>query len=161
MKLKDADKEPGPAASLVFQDGWKALDALPVTFLFEFRGSADHDSFARVTDGPLGTRSVFEVKYGTVRGPRIRAETMHPSSDWATDHPDGRRMLDVRITLRTDDGHAVLMTYGGMILGQRIEIAPRFQADDDGPYAWLNLVQAIGFGRRNEDMSLTYRVYAL
>lgn len=159
MKLEDLDKAPSPASQAAFQGAPELETNLPVKFLFEFNGSADHDTFGKVTGGAMGNRSIFEVKWGRVEGPHLSADVVHPSSDWATDHPDGRRMLDVRIALKTDDGHHVLMLYGGMILGQRIEIAPRFEADGEGPYAWLNLVQGIGFGRRNEDMSLTYRVY--
>lgn len=159
MKLESADKVPTKAGEAVFGESPELITELPVRFLFEFNGTADHETFGKVTQGAMGNRSVFEVKWGRVEGPNLRADVVHPSSDWATDHDDGRRMLDVRIALKTDDGHHVLMIYGGLILGQRIEIAPRFQADGDGPYAWLNLIQGIGFGRRNEDMSLTYRVY--
>ncbi len=159
MQLHDTDKAPSQASETAFGAPPERITDLPVKFLFEFKGSADHDTFGTVTGGAMGNRSVFEVKWGRVEGPNFQADVVHPSADWATDHPDGRRMLDVRITLKTDDGHYVLMLYDGMILGQRIEIAPRFQADGDGPYAWMNLIQGVGFGQRNEDMSLTYRVY--
>jgi hypothetical protein len=158
--MTEDDQIPGAASEAAFA-GEAADMALPVRFLFAFEGRADHESFARIEGGPFGTRSIFSVQWGRAVGPRFSATCLPPSGDWATDHPDGRRMLDVRLTFRTDDGHLVLMTYGGMILGQRIEIAPRFQAAADGPYAWMNLVQAIGFGRRNADKSLTYRVYTL
>lgn len=159
MQITDDDKAPGTAAQAAFAADPAGIASLPVRFLFEFNGRADHESFARVENGPFGTRSVFAVQWGRCEGPRFRATCVAPSFDWATDQPDGRRMLDVRLTLRTDDGHVVLMSYGGLILDQRIEIAPRFEAAGDGPYAWLNLVQAIGFGRRNADRSLTYRVF--
>lgn len=159
MQITDRDRAAGAAAEAAFAGDPAALAALPVRFLFEFNGRADHESFARVENGPFGTRSVFAVQWGRAEGPDFRATCVAPSFDWATDHADGRRMLDVRLTLRTDDGHVVLMTYGGLILDQRIEIAPRFEASGDGPYAWMNLVQALGFGRRNPDRSLTYRVF--
>jgi hypothetical protein len=160
MLIRDDDMIPGPASLRAFAEA-PGDTALPVTFLFEFEGRADQESVARIESGPFGTRSIFSVQWGRAVGPRFSGSCLAPSGDWATDHADGRRMLDVRLTFRSDDGHLVLMTYGGLILGQRIEIAPRFQADGDGPYAWMNLVQAIGFGRRNPDRSLMYRVYAL
>ena len=159
MIITEKDKRPVPASETVFAGDPAQTANLPATFLFEFNGRADHESFARVENGPYGTRSVFAVQWGRAEGPQFKADCVAPSADWAYDHADGRRMLDVSLTFRTDDGHIVLMTYGGLILDQRIEIAPRFQTDDEGPYAWMNLIQGVGFGRRNPDRSLTYRVY--
>ena len=61
-------------------------------------------------------------------------------------------LLDVRQTLRTDDGALVYVTYQGRCDRGRgtYTVAPTFETDDER-YAWLNSVQAIGQGRSEGD----------
>jgi hypothetical protein len=41
---------------------------------------------------------------GWVRGPRIRGELVAPTADWLRLMPDGTAKLDVRASIRADDG---------------------------------------------------------
>lgn len=63
--------------------------------------------------GPLGRRVLFGAAGGTFHGQRLRGDVLPGGGDWALFRPDGTMVLDVRLTLRTDDGALVHMTYGG------------------------------------------------
>ena len=111
---------------------------------------------------PLGNRVIFEVVDARLEGDRIRA-TMKGSAgaDWLLAGPDGTGMLDVRVTVETDDGALVFIQYNGRtdVSGRSgseraIYVAPRFETGDPR-YAWLNTVQAIGKGTRDGNV-ITY-----
>lgn len=61
-------------------------------------------------------------------------------------------IIDVRMTLRTDDDALIFVRYGGRLnLANRAgglfaHVAPVFETGDER-YAWLNAVQAIGKGQ--------------
>jgi hypothetical protein len=135
------------------------VDALPVEHLFTLRVATAPPVL--VVGGPQGTRAIVDAGGGgTFEGPRLRGVAKGPGGDWVTARADGSAKLDVRLLLETDDGHAVLMTYQGILApGGGIRTAPLFEAGD-GPYAWLNQVQAVGVGEV-VDGGVTYEVYAL
>jgi hypothetical protein len=60
-------------------------------------------------------------------------------------------VIDVRLSLRTDDGALIYMIYGGRLdlsapSGQLVAyVAPTFETGD-ARYAWLNSIQAVGKG---------------
>ena len=62
---------------------------------------------------------------GTVRGPKINGTLVAPAGDWVTVMPDGSLRIDVRATIRTDDGEIILVTYSGAIAGSK-EVNDRF-----------------------------------
>lgn len=100
---------------------------------------------------PDGTRGIRNVTGGRFEGPRLKGTIEVPTGDWATLRADGSFMIDVRGTLRTDDGALILLTYNG--IGIRPEgggetslwTAPLFETGD-ARCAWLNRVQAVGIG---------------
>ena len=67
--------------------------------------------------------------------------------------PDGTALLDIRLTLETDDGALIYVEYQGRRDFSRVYqgfdapvyIAPRFETSDER-YSWLNKIQAIGKG---------------
>ena len=61
-----------------------------------------------------GTRTIVQIVGGRLEGPRIKASVQGPSGDWITNRADGSYRLDVRLTLRTDDGALILATYNGI-----------------------------------------------
>jgi Protein of unknown function (DUF3237) len=95
----------------------------------------------------LGDRMIFDVVSGTFEGPLL-AGRVAAGGDWVTRTPTGSR-LDVRLLLETDDGATLLFQYSGracQIDGEvRIHVAGTFDAPQ-GPYGWLNDVQAFGSG---------------
>ena len=64
---------------------------------------------------PLGTRRIVPVTGGTFSGERLRG-TVLPSAaaDWIIVRNNGSVLLDVRMTLKTDDDALIFMTYRGI-----------------------------------------------
>jgi hypothetical protein len=86
-----------------------------------------------------------------------------PAGDWITNRPDGTYRLDVRMTLKTEDGAVILVTYNGIgqttNAGASLRIAPLFETGDPR-YAWLTRLQAVGVGER-VGTTVTYDIYAI
>ena len=105
-------------------------------------------------------RVIGGIAQGRWEGERINADIVAPGGDWAIPSTDGSIMLlDVRQTLRTDDGALVYVTYQGRCDRGRgtYTVAPTFETDDER-YAWLNAVQAIGQGRTDGD-DIVYEMF--
>lgn len=102
--------------------------------------------------GPAGGRSVGHLTSVTIEGERLKATLASPAAaDWMVLN-GAVGMIDVRMTVRTDDGAVIHITYGGRLnLADRENgliayVAPVFETGDER-YAWLNAVQAVGKGR--------------
>jgi hypothetical protein len=117
---------------------------------------------------PYGARLNVDVLAARVEGPRIKASLLGlAAADWVTVAPDGQTgALDVRATLKTDDGAIVYTEYRGRVrfspdgLNQ-VVTSPRFETGD-ARYAWLNGIQCIGKGISNQhERWLRYRLYAV
>jgi hypothetical protein len=59
--------------------------------------------------------TIVNVPEGWAKGPRISAAIVAPSGDWIQALPSGLRRLDVRLTLRTDDGAIISINYNGVL----------------------------------------------
>jgi hypothetical protein len=118
---------------------------------------------AIVAGAPQGTRGILEVTGGTFEGPRLKGTIAPPGGDWFTVRAGGSLKLDVRLLLVTDDQANILLTYSGVAIpkegGMHIRIAPLFEAPD-GPHAWLNDIQGVGFGELVEG-GVRYDIYAV
>jgi steroid delta-isomerase-like uncharacterized protein len=126
---------------------------------------------------PAGHRRVVRVTGGTFTGPRLRGTVLPGGGDWLVERRDGTRALDVRITLRTDDGELIYSHYAGLFHGQPgvldrltrgeivdpsdyyFRVAPLFETGSER-YDWLNRVLAVGVGRRTHNQ-VSYHVYAV
>ena len=108
-----------------------------------------------------GSRVIVNVPAGgTVRGPKINGTLVAPAGDWLTVMPDGSLRLDVRATIKTDDGEIILVTYSGAFAASK-EVNDRFNNGEaitskdayfitapqfttgSKKYEWLNLIQAV------------------
>jgi hypothetical protein len=116
--------------------------------------------------GPLGRRVLFGASGGSFSGPQLNGEVLDGGGDWALFRPDATMALDVRLTLRTDDGALVHMTYGGRwvtppdLRSAMSDPAERYRVDparyyfrtnplfETGAeaYGWLNDVVCVGAG---------------
>jgi len=124
---------------------------------------------ARIDDlgqTPFGRRRIATVSGGSFSGDRLQGLVEpSPGGDWLLVRSDGVLMLDVRLTLRTDDGARIYMHYTGMRHGpaEVIESLNRGEAVDPASYyfrstkvfetaapayLWLNRLLAVGIGRR-------------
>lgn len=136
-----------------------AATSLAVEHLFTI--TATTNVAAMLPTGPQGGRVVVEASSGTFDGPKLKGTVVPPGGDWVTLQPDGSLRLDVRLTLQTEDGAHILMSYQGIGTegGKKLITAPRFETADER-YAWLNSVQAIATGGTG-DGEVTYDVYQL
>ncbi len=142
------------------------LDSLPVDFIGTLAAATNEVARPVVKNGPFGTKSVATVTSGTFVGPNINA-TLAPgvaAGDWLTLHKDGAFSLDVRVSLQTDDGADIFVSYTG--IGTReddgtmsIRTAPRFETGDER-YAWLNTIFTVAIGSMTKD-GVTYDIYAV
>lgn len=100
--------------------------------------------------GPKGSRTVIDVPAVKLTGDRISAElATNDAADWATFSEDGKlAALDVRLTLKTDDGAYIYVEYTGRLNAETgmIAVAPTFETGSE-KYAWLNGVQAVAAGQ--------------
>jgi hypothetical protein len=141
-----------------------ATGALPAP-AFEYLGTLRAQTGARtvVENGPQGTRTIVQIVAGRFEGPRVQATVQTPSGDWITNRADGSYRLDVRLTLKTDDGALLLVTYNGIghttDTGASLRAAPLFETGDSR-YTWLTGLQAVAVGER-VGTALTYDIYAL
>jgi len=98
---------------------------------------------------------------GWVKGPSINGTLLAPAGDWSRVLPSGASRLDVRATIKTDDGALIYIAYNGIykdseetearaakgeVLTSKdmyVVIAPTMQTSAK-KYEWLNDVQCIG-----------------
>ena len=121
--------------------------------------------FLEVGEGPKGTRLVVEVQEVSLESERVNASlAIRDAADWGTVSDNGKLMsLDVRFTLKTDDGEFIYVEYGGRgnletgLLGT----APTFQTGSE-KYSWLNNIQGVAAGQVNlVTGELVYHLYEL
>ena len=112
--------------------------------------------------GPKGSRLVVDVTEVTMSSDRVNATlATNDAADWLSMGEGGLGCLDVRLTLKTDDGAFIFVEYGGRAdMGSGlIAAAPTFQTGDER-YAWLNSVQALGAGQLDQATGrLEYTMY--
>lgn len=127
---------------------------------------------------PYGHRRIATVAGGTFEGDELKGTVLPtPAGDWITVRSDGVWELDVRLTLKTHDGHAIYMSYRGLrhgpqwvldrlAKGEKVDpseyyfrIAPRFETASE-KYSFLNRIIAVGVGRR-EATGPIYEVFQI
>ena len=100
--------------------------------------------------GPRGTRLTFPIVGGSFEGDRLRGKVLPGGGDWVLRRPDGVLELDLRVTLETDDGALIHMTFEG-IRDDAAQPAPYFRTlprfeTAATKYAFLNRLLAVGVG---------------
>jgi hypothetical protein len=125
----------------------------------------------------VGQRISVDVPSGQIKGPTISGTFVPPGGDWALPMPDGSLRLDVRVTVKTDDGEFILIEYQGIIAKpQELErlnkgetltskdvywvTAPKFTTASK-KYEWLNQVQAVAKMAQAQAGKVRYDIYAV
>ncbi|MBI4767881.1 MAG: DUF3237 domain-containing protein [Deltaproteobacteria bacterium] len=122
-------------------------------------------------------RVILPVIGGTVRGPKVNGEILPFGADWLLIRPDGLFELDVRVTIRTDDGELVYLYYRG-VSNASAEIRERIQKGEEvdpseyyfrttpifetgsEKYKWLNQIICVGVGE-TEVKRVRYKIYQI
>lgn len=145
----------------------------------EWIGTFDAQLGEPITVGETahGTRMIVEVVGGTLVGPNLRATLLPPSADWLLVRRDDVGELDVRVTLQTEDGALLYMTYRGY-LTRVFELLPRWAAGEAIPrdehyfvatpyfetgaeqYDWLQQMVTVGIGSLVSG-GVSYEIYAI
>lgn len=151
-----------------------AAELLPVKHLFDMAVDLE---MPLVYETPVGTRLTYIIKGGSVLGPRVRGELLAGGGDWVVLGSDGVSRLDVRGTIRTDDGALIHYSSLGVVQlpddgrdrigrGERIAFnegyirtTPRFETSDER-YLWLNGMVFIGVNELAAG-HIDYRVYSV
>jgi Protein of unknown function (DUF3237) len=146
-----------------------------VSIQTEYLGTMEVQLDAPQAVGPV---LIFNVPGGTLKGPKISGTVVAPSADWLNLMPDGSLRLDVRASLKTDDGEFILIAYNGIIAptkevmdrfnkGEVITsndeyflTAPRFTTASK-KYDWLNRVQGVGKMVTVQQGKLTYDLFVV
>jgi hypothetical protein len=115
---------------------------------------------------PSGIRKIATVAGGSFTGERLRGIVKaSPGGDWLLLRSDGVLCLDVRLTLQTNDGALIYMSYRGLRHGPKdvIERLNKGEAVDpalyyfrsvpvfetaSATYSWLNRAIFVATGRR-------------
>jgi hypothetical protein len=142
----------------------KAVRGIETTHLFDI--AVNLDTPLNIGRGPFGQRVFFAAAGGTFQGPRLQGTVLPGGGDWALFRADGAMALDVRLTLRTDDGALLQMTYSGRWVTPpelRAEMGDRANRHQIDParyyfrtnplfetgaeqYAWMNDIVCVGSG---------------
>jgi hypothetical protein len=128
-----------------------------------FAMTADLEEPQAVGATPRGNRRIYYVTGGEFEGPKLKGEVLQGGGDWARVRPDGAVELDVRATLRTDDGELIYTTYRGIIRGAPnspdfyFRTAPMYETASE-KYGWLNQIVAVGVGNLTPT-GVSYNVY--
>jgi hypothetical protein len=96
---------------------------------------------------PRGKLSIYPVTGGSFEGQRLRGAVLAGGGDWVTAMSDGTSEVDLRVTLETDDGALIHMTFTGVRddANHYFRTLPRFETAAP-KYAFLNRLLAIGIG---------------
>lgn len=93
-----------------------------------------------VKKGRDGYLRVIPIVGGTVEG-KIRGRVVSGGADWNTEKWNGTAHVFAKYMLETEDGEYIAVENEGILEKDgtaRIKTVPRFTADENGRYAWLN-----------------------
>jgi hypothetical protein len=101
--------------------------------------------------GPHGARVTFPITGGSFEGERLRGKVLPGGDDWTVKRADGVIEVDLRITLETDDGALIHMTFDGIRDdgapgGAYFRTVSRFETAP-GKYDFLNRLFGVGVGQ--------------
>ena len=125
------------------------MSDLKTELLFKMTADLGEEQDVGVT--PYGKRRIVYITGGEFEGPKLTGEVLPGGGDWLLLRPDGAGQLDVRATLRTDDGELIYTTYRGILRGSPnspdfyFRTAPMYETASE-KYGWLNQIVAVGVG---------------
>jgi len=123
------------------------MNARPLMRLRLTTGATDE-----IGQTPHGRLSISPITGGSFEGERLRGTVLAGGGDWVTAVADGTFELDLRVTLETDDGALIHMTFTGVRddANHYFRTLPRFETAVP-KYAFLNRLLAVGIGEIHPD----------
>jgi hypothetical protein len=149
--------------------------ALGSTFLMQIVGHLDDAQVIGPT--PTGTRRILYMTGGSFSGAGLNGDVLPGGGDWVLLRADGVSQLDIRFTLRSDDGALIYVRSSGLfdidpslrsriLQGEKVDpseyyfrTALAFETAADN-LAWLNRLIAVGVGARTAQGMVT-QVFAI
>lgn len=140
------------------------MENLPHGHLLTLTLDVDFSSTMQIGRTPAGHRAIAPVTGGSFDGPQLKG-TVAPGADWFLVEPDGSLLIDVRLTLTTDDGATIYLSYTGSMRGKGDAMA-RFAKGElldegdynliiqaklecgDKRYSWVNGLPVVGVGKQ-------------
>jgi len=124
-------------------------------FEFMFAAAVTVGAPLDLGDVGKGARRMVPITGGDFSGPNIRGKVLPGGSDWTVKRSDGVTELDLRITLETDDGALIHMTFEGIRDDGApgvpyFRTVPRFETAES-KYSFLNRLLAVGAGEIRTD----------
>ena len=121
-------------------------------------------NLAAIGTTAAGHRGIAPVIGGRFEGERLSGIVL-PGADWFLNRPDGALAIDVRLTLRTDDGVSIYLAYQGAMIAAPAVMARFRKGEQLAPeeyalravatfecgherYRWLNDVLAVAIGEQ-------------
>jgi Protein of unknown function (DUF3237) len=127
--------------------------------------TVDFGAMVGIGQTTAGLRRIAPVTGGTFTGERLNGIVLPGGNDWIINRPDSVMVIDVRLTLQTDDGALVYLSYQGRFLAApeamarfakgalldrqeySLAMSAKFECGDER-HAWLNNVVAVGTGEQ-------------
>jgi hypothetical protein len=140
------------------------MSALPHKPLLTLSLTVGVSDIVPIGQTPEGLRRIAPVTGGNFSGERLRGHVLG-GADWVINRPDGVMVIDVRLTLKTNDAVFIYLTYQGRFLASpdamarlhrgallerseySLAVTGTFECGD-ARYAWLNDVISAGIGRQ-------------
>jgi len=143
-----------------------SVRSLPHKHLITLSLDVDAASAVQIGRTPEGSRTIAPVSGGTFEGERLSGKVLPGGADWVRFRTDGTMMIDVRLSLQTEEGALIYITYEGRFIGGAGAMAQlahgatleagsyslvtvaKFECGNEH-YAWLNNVIAVGIGEQS------------
>jgi hypothetical protein len=144
---------------------------ITMTLVVDFAGMVN------IGQTPAGLRRIAPVTGGNFVGERLNGQVLPGGNDWLINRTDGVMIIDVRLTLKTDDGALIYLSYQGRFLAApdamerftkgipldpseySLAMVAKFECGDPR-YDWLNNVVAVGTGERTPTGPI-YSIFAI
>jgi Protein of unknown function (DUF3237) len=139
--------------------------------------TVDFAGMVTIGQTPAGLRRIAPVTGGGFVGERLNGQVLPGGNDWLINRADGVMVIDVRLTLNTDDGALIYLSYQGRFLAEpdamerfakgitldpseySLAMVAKFECGDPR-YDWLNNVVAVGTGERTPTGPI-YSIFAI
>jgi hypothetical protein len=137
----------------------------------------DFAGMVKIGPVPAGLRRIAPVPGGRFTGPRLAGEVLPGGADWVINRADGVMVIDVRLTLKTEDGALMYLAYQGRFRaapeamarfgkGALLEageyslvVSARLECGDPR-YAWVNDLIIVGTGEQTREGPI-YDLFAI